>query len=205
MTIYLATENAGKIREMTAILSTGLPGIVIKSMADLDAETRARYTAEETGSTYAENALIKARALAAILPPTASALQCVVADDSGFEVENLGGEPGVYSARFAENDKARCAKIIAALAGKPVEQRRAKFVACMAILTAGKNPVFVFGRKHGYVAESPRGDSGFGYDPIFSPEPGGRTWGEMSAGEKNADSHRRRSLDLVIQYLAGVV
>lgn len=201
MTIYLATENAGKIREMTVILAAALPGIPIKSMVDLGAETRAKYTAEETGSTYAENALIKARALAAILPATPSALQCVVADDSGFEVENLGGEPGVYSARYAENDKARCAKIISSLQGKGIEQRRAKFIACIAILTSGKNPVFVFGRKQGFVADGPRGESGFGYDPIFCPEAGGKSWGEMTAEEKNADSHRGRALALAATYL----
>ena len=199
MTIYLATENAGKIREMEAILSAALPGVTIKSMADLDTAARAQYSAEETGTTYAENALIKARALSQLVDGV------VIADDSGFEVESLGGEPGVYSARYAENDGARCAKIISSLSGKPAEQRRAKFIACIAILTNGKNPVFVFGRKHGFVAEAPRGQSGFGYDPIFCPKAGGKTWGEMPAEEKNADSHRRRALDLVIQYLAGVV
>lgn len=199
MTIHLATENAGKIREMTAILTASLPGITVRSMTDLDAAARAQYSAEETGTTYAENALIKARALSQLVEGI------VIADDSGFEVENLGGKPGVYSARYAENDKARCAKVIAALAGKPLEQRQAKFIACIAILACGKNPVFVFGRKHGFVAEAPRGDGGFGYDPIFCPGAGGRTWGEMSAEEKNADSHRRRALDLVIHYLAGVV
>ncbi len=199
VTIHLATENAGKIREMKAILAAALPGIAIKSMADLDAAARAKYSANETGTTYAENALIKARALSQLVDGI------VIADDSGFEVENLGGEPGVYSARYAENDKARCARIIAALAGKPPEQRHAKFIACIAILTAGENPVFVFGRKHGYVAEAPRGENGFGYDPIFCSVPNGPTWGEMAADEKNADSHRRRALDLVIQYLTGVV
>lgn len=199
MTIHLATENAGKIREMKAILSAALPGIDIKSMADLGAEARAQYSAEETGTTYAENALIKARALNQLVDGV------VIADDSGFEVEQLGGDPGVYSARYAGTDVARCAKIISSLAGKPTEQRRAKFIACIAILTNGKNPVFVFGRKHGFVAEAARGESGFGYDPIFCPEAGSKTWGEMPAEEKNADSHRRRALDLVIQYLAGVV
>lgn len=199
MTIHLATENAGKIREMKAILFAALPGIAVKSMSDLGAAARAKYSAEETGTTYAENALIKARALAELVDGI------VIADDSGFEVENLGGEPGVFSARYAENDSARCAKILAALAGKATEQRRAKFIACIAILANGQNPVFVFGRKHGFVAEAPRGQSGFGYDPIFCPEAGSRTWGEMAPEEKNADSHRRRALDLVIQYLAGVV
>lgn len=196
MTIYLATENAGKIREMRAILSAALPGIAIKSMADLDVAVRAKYSAEETGSTYAENALIKARALGQLVDGI------VIADDSGFEVESLGGEPGVYSARFAENDGARCAKVISSLEGKATEQRRAKFIACIAILTDGKNPVFVFGRKYGFVAEAPRGQSGFGYDPIFCPEAGGRTWGEMSAEEKNADSHRGRALALAAAYLS---
>lgn len=112
--------------------SAALPGVTIKSMADLDTAARAQYSAEETGTTYAENALIKARALSQLVDGV------VIADDSGFEVESLGGEPGVYSARYAENDGARCAKIISSLSGNPVEQRRVKFIACIAILTNGK-------------------------------------------------------------------
>lgn len=198
MTLYLATENAGKIREMTQILRAALPQADIRSMTDLDAAQRARYVADETGTTYAANALIKAQALARIVEGI------IVADDSGFEVDQLGGAPGVYSARYAGDDRSRCEKILRALEGKTGEARRARFIACMAVLENGKNPVFLFGRKEGYVASAISGTNGFGYDPIFCPDQSGPTWGELGAEEKNADSHRRRALDLMIRFLLGV-
>lgn len=195
MTLYLATENAGKIREMRAILNAALPRLEVLSVADLAADKRARYQADETGSTYAANALIKARALAALVEGY------VLAEDSGFEVAALGGAPGVYSARYAPDDKARCSKILKALEGMPPEKRRAQFVACMVLLDAGGNPTFFFGRKEGYIATEARGDQGFGYDPIFSVVAGGPTWGETGTEEKKADSHRSRALRLAVQYM----
>lgn len=214
MTLYLATENAGKIREMRAILNAALPRLEVLSVADLAADKRARYQADETGSTYAANALIKARALAALvegyvladtqsasMPLSAQTHPWVLAEDSGFEVAALGGAPGVYSARYAPDDKARCSKILKALEGMPPEKRRAQFVACMVLLDAGGNPTFFFGRKEGYIATEARGDQGFGYDPIFSVVAGGPTWGETGTEEKKADSHRSRALRLAVQYM----
>jgi XTP/dITP diphosphohydrolase len=180
---------------MRAILSEALPQVQVLSVADLAEEKRAAYSAEETGTTYAANALIKARALAPLVDGW------ILSEDSGFEVEAMGNEPGVYSARFASDDKARCAKILAALRGMPPEKRRAKFVACMVLLDPAGDPAFFFGRKDGYVAEQARGTKGFGYDPIFCPVLGGPTWGETDVAEKVSDSHRGKALASVIQYM----
>lgn len=198
MILFLATENAGKIREMRALLADALPRAEVLSVADLPAGKRRLYQADETGTTYSENALIKARALAPLVDNTAA---WILAEDSGFEVEALGGAPGVYSARYAPDDKVRCAKILSALKDMPPEKRRAQFVACMVLVDAGGNPTFFFGRKDGYIATEARGSQGFGYDPIFSVTPGGPTWGEKGAEEKNVDSHRSRALRLVVQYM----
>lgn len=195
MILFLATENAGKIREMRAILAEALPRAEVYSVADLPAEKRSLYQADETGTTYSENALIKARALAPLVDGW------ILSEDSGFEVAALGGAPGVYSARYAPDDKARCSKILKALEGMPPEKRRAQFVACMVLLDTGGNPTFFFGRKEGYIATEARGDQGFGYDPIFSVESSGPTWGETGAEEKKADSHRSRALRLAVQYM----
>lgn len=202
MIIYLATENQGKLGELKALLANPFPQGQVLSVAELSADQRGRYFADETGSTYAENALIKARALAQILNPADRAL--ILAEDSGFEVEALGGKPGVYSARYASDDKARCEKIIHALRETPVEDRRARFVACIALMDTFGNPTLFFGRTDGYVAEGMRGDKGFGYDPIFCLQSRGPTWGELGAAEKNQTSHRAAALKLAVEYLLKV-
>lgn len=198
MKLFIATENAGKMREMRAILAAAVPGIKVACVADLPADKRALYIAEETGATYAENALIKARALLPLVDGW------VLAEDSGFEVDALSGEPGVYSARFAADDQARCAKVLAALENLPLEKRGAKFVACMVVLGKGGNPTFFYGRKEGFIAESRRGDRGFGYDPIFCPVAGGPTWAETGDEEKNKDSHRSQALHGAVTYLKSI-
>lgn len=200
MTLYVATENAGKLREIRSIFGSALPGAEIFSVADLPLETKQRYDAEETGTTYAENALIKAQALRQLITGPA----WILAEDSGFEVAQLNGAPGVYSARYAENDAARCAKILAALAETPTAKRGAQFVACMVLVDTGGNPHYFYGRKTGYVAPAVSGGKGFGYDPIFCPEAGGLTWAQLGDAEKNKDSHRARALAAVIEFLRDV-
>ncbi|MBS0618780.1 MAG: non-canonical purine NTP pyrophosphatase, partial [Spirochaetes bacterium] len=208
----------GKVRESQRIFAAALPQAEVLCVADLPSALRNNYVAEESGQTYAQNALIKAHALArlvdgliladaktASVPATALIHPWILAEDSGFEVDALGGAPGVYSARYAADDKTRCAKILDSIRGLPAARRTARFIACVALVECGKNPVYFLGRKEGFVAEAARGNAGFGYDPIFLPELGGATWAETGAEVKNADSHRSRALDLVIQYLAGVV
>lgn len=195
MKILLATENAGKVQEIRALLAERRVPIELFSIADLDSQIREKYRAEETGSTYAENALIKARALAQL------AEGIVLAEDSGFEVEALGNAPGVYSARYAENDKARCEKVLSALKGVPEQKRGARFVACVVMLENGKNPIYFFGRRTGRVAMARLGEMGFGYDPIFIPDGEAQTWGETPTEKKILESHRGIAIGLAIDYL----
>lgn len=204
MIVYLATENPGKVHEMKRIFDIRMPGVQLKCVADLPAEIRSSYKADETGSTYTENALIKAKALARLVQGNAgSALTrpWVLAEDSGFEVAALGNAPGVYSARYALTDKERCEKILTSLAAIPGAKRAAQFVACAVVMQDESNPIYFFGRHRGLVAASRRGELGFGYDPIFVPEGETRTWGEVPEDTKLMVSHRGRALELAIQYM----
>ncbi len=203
MIIYLATENPGKVHEMKRIFDIRMPGTELKCVADLPEPIRTAYKAEETGTTYSENALIKARALARLVyqPAFAAKQPWVLAEDSGFEVAALGNAPGVYSARYAPSDKERCEKILASLSERPAAERAAQFVACVVVMQDERNPVYFFGRHRGTVAEARRGEKGFGYDPIFVPEGETRTWGEVPEDTKLMVSHRGRALELAIQYM----
>lgn len=222
MIVYIATENPGKVHELKRIFDARLPGTEVKCIADLPENIRKAYRADETGTTYAENALIKAKALARLVQENAAATTLtpsartskpetsavsnlnslwILSEDSGFEVEALGNAPGVYSARYAPTDKERCAKILSALAAKPAANRTAQFMACAVVMENGKNPAYFFGRHKGLVADSHRGERGFGYDPIFIPDGESRTWGEVPEESKLLVSHRGRALELAIQYM----
>jgi XTP/dITP diphosphohydrolase len=214
MKVLLATENSGKVTEIRGIFQQKLPQAELLSIADLPQEIREKYDAHETGLTYAENSLIKARALAklvdgtiladaqtASVPASAQNHPWILAEDSGFEVEALGWAPGIYSARYAPTDKQRCEKILHALRDVPAAQRRAQFVACVTLLENGGNPIYFFGRRTGTVATALRGDKGFGYDPIFIPDGETETWGEAPEKSKLLLSHRGIALKLAMDYL----
>ena len=188
LSILLATRNAGKIREMRAILS------------DLDVElldTRdvpAFPEPLEEGETFFDNALSKAKAVHRATGFAA------LADDSGIEVDALHGAPGVRSARYGGaglSDGDRCAKLLEALDGVPEEQRGARFH-CVAVLYpapgARRKGIVTEGFLYGRIAKAPRGSSGFGYDPVFYVPERGKTVAEMDAEEKNSLSHRFRAL-----------
>jgi XTP/dITP diphosphohydrolase len=181
MRLVLATFNAGKRRELERLLD--LPGLVLESLADHPGSRPPR----ETGGTLEENARLKARAaLAHIGLP-------VIADDTGLEVDALGGGPGVRSARFAgeqATDADNVARLLDALAGVEPERRSARFrTVCMACFPDGREIVGV-GALEGRIAETPRGEHGFGYDPVFEVAGLGRTLAELSVEEKNRLSHR---------------
>ncbi len=199
MKIFLATENAGKVHEVREILKQSFADVECLCVADLPASIREKYHAEETGTTYAENALIKARALARLTDGF------VLAEDSGFEVEALSRAPGIFSARYAPTDRERCEKILHAIKNVPAHQRQAQFVACVAFIEKRKGmqspPVYFFGRRVGRVADAIRGTNGFGYDPIFYPEGENLTWGEAGEKAKVLVSHRGLAMRLAIQYL----
>jgi XTP/dITP diphosphohydrolase len=184
VTVVLATRNKGKIRELEVLLApfgavtTGLDAF--PSIGDL----------EENGATFAENALYKARAVCA-----ATGLPAV-ADDSGLEVDGLGGAPGVRSARYASDDGTDVAdadnvkKLLRELSGMHGEKRRARFRCVMAACVPDGASITAEGTWEGKIAEQASGSNGFGYDPVFLDPASGLTAAQMTATEKNMRSHR---------------
>ncbi len=187
MKLFVATHNSHKIREIAQIL----PGVEV--VPDDPAGV------EETASDFAGNALIKVRAIAA-----RHVGDWCMADDSGLEVEALGGAPGVHSARYAgepSDTAANNALLLRNLAG--AESRRARFTCCCALVDPAGRETVVEGRCPGRIAERASGAAGFGYDPLFIPDGHEKSFAELSAEEKNAISHRGRALAEVRRALQG--
>lgn len=190
--IVVATANRHKAAELAALLS--LPGLEFVPLSDFPAAG----PVEEDGETLEENALKKARSAAA-----AAGLPAL-ADDTGLEVEALGGAPGVYSARYAGEGRSyqdNNAKLLRALEGVPAEARRASFRCVMALCFPDGPSVTAEGRIAGRILEAPRGADGFGYDPLFLPDGSGASFAELAAEEKNAISHRRAAVRNMLPHL----
>lgn len=187
--LIAASNNKNKLREFEAILG-GRYRIVSMREAGIDAEI------DETGTTFEENALIKANY---VMQATGCA---AIADDSGLEVDALGGAPGVYSARYCGrhgDDEANNDLLLANLAGVPAP-RTARYVAAIALVRPGKEPVVRCGACEGEILKDRRGNGGFGYDPLFLCETG-ETFAEISMEKKNEISHRRRGIEAVLRAL----
>jgi XTP/dITP diphosphohydrolase len=185
MKIVIATTNQNKLRELKELLR-GLP-VEVLSLRDFP-ECPAVV---EDGKSFAENALKKARAVC-----THTGL-VTIADDSGLEVDHLGGRPGIYSARYAgdsANDRENHEKLLRELQGAAPEDRGARFCCVLAIVSPGGKEKVVAGEYRGVIIEEPRGHNGFGYDPVFLDTAFGLTFAEMAAEEKNKISHRARAL-----------
>ena len=186
MRYILASNNKGKLKEMKTILS-GLGSQVISQ-----AEAGLELEAEETGTTFEENALIKARVACEELKEPA------IADDSGLAVEALSGAPGVYSARYGgaacQNDEDRVCLLLKNL--ESFENRSAKFVSCIACAFPNGDVITARGECKGRITSEPRGEGGFGYDPVFEVPETGKTMAELSPEEKNAVSHRGKALKI---------
>lgn len=183
MKVIAATKNKGKIREMQEILSP--LDIEIISQQEMGIEV----DVEETGDTFEKNALIKARAVAMLCEYP------VLADDSGICVEALGGAPGVRSARYAGDDATdsdRVNKLLSEIGDS--ENRNAKFVTSVAFIYPDGREITAEGEVRGYITETPEGDNGFGYDPVFFSTELGKTFAMSSDEEKNSVSHRGRAL-----------
>ena len=193
--LVLASANPDKAREITAILSASLPVTLLARPAD------AAEVAED-GETLLDNARLKARALVAATGTAA------VADDTGLEVDALGGAPGVYSARYAGEDATyadNVAKLLRELAGLADHggARRARFRTVALVAFAEGAEVWAEGTVEGTIAPEQRGSQGFGYDPVFVPDGGdGRTFAEMRPEEKDAMSHRGRAFRALARRLA---
>jgi XTP/dITP diphosphohydrolase len=184
--LLLASANQGKLRELRTILA-GLP---VELVGLTEAGLGDPPEVEETGDTFLENARIKARAYAAWSGRAA------VADDSGLEVDALGGAPGVRSARYAgqgAGDQANLDKLLAALAGVPPERRTARFRCAAVLVDPGVGEWHSEAAWDGRVLEAPRGTGGFGYDPVFLPDGWDRTSAEVDQATKDAASHRGKA------------
>ena len=191
-TIVIASSNKGKLREIQDILASLNVEVVTVPSEILDG-------IEETGATFAENALIKARAIAERTGRIA------IADDSGLEVDALEGAPGVLSSRFAENDTMRVSKLLDMLEGVPLNERSARFRCSVAIASPSGKTAVTEGTAEGLISTEPKGENGFGYDPVFYYPSLGRTFAEMTAEEKRAVSHRGKALarlkELISEFL----
>ena len=198
MRAVLASGNRGKLREYAELLAP----------ARLQLEPQSAFGIEsppETGTTFIDNALLKARHAAAHsgLP--------ALADDSGLEVDALGGAPGVHSARYASDtdegagDAANIAKLLRALAAVPEGKRTARFRCAIALVRGADDPAprIAQGVWEGRILTAPRGDGGFGYDPVFLDVASGRSVAELTPAEKNARSHRGQALRALLAELAG--
>jgi XTP/dITP diphosphohydrolase len=195
MDLLLATRNQGKLAELRRLLEAAdVAGVRVLGLTDV-----AEFPEEpETGATFAENALAKARDAA-----KATGL-AAVADDSGLVVDALGGMPGVLSARWAGrhgDDRANLELVLGQLDDTPDDRRGAAFVCAAALVVPGGTELVVHGEWAGRLTREPRGSNGFGYDPIFVPE--GETWtsAELAPQQKDAQSHRGRAMRALLPHL----
>ena len=199
--IIFATGNMGKMREIRGILGdTGMEILSIKE-AGIDADI------VEDGTTFTENALIKAKAVAGLLAQHASdtyADAIVLADDSGLEIDALNQEPGIYSARYLGEDtpySVKNAHLIERLTGVPDEKRTARFVCAIAAVMPTGEEITTLGVIEGRIGYKEEGDNGFGYDPIFYVPEYGCTTAQLTEDEKNKISHRGKALNAMKEEL----
>ncbi len=194
--LVLATRNKGKIDELRRILADA-PGLDVE-LVGVD-EFPDVPEVEETGQTFVDNALLKAREVAA-----ATGLPAV-ADDSGLCVDHLGGAPGVRSARWAgepPDDDRNLALVLEQMAGVPDGGRQAHFACAAALVVPGRGERVAEGRLDGHLIRTPRGDGGFGYDPVFVADGDHRTTAELAPADKDAISHRGRAFRALAPMIA---
>ena len=195
MKIIVASKNAHKVKELRELID--IDGIELVSLADMGFDGEI----EEDGSTFEENAYIKAKTVCDRYSVPS------IADDSGLCVDKLGGAPGIYSARYAScdghnsSDTENVKKLLLELSGAPSEERTARFMCAMSCVFPDGRKISVVGSCEGRITDEIRGNGGFGYDPVFFYEPFGKTFGEVSEEEKNSVSHRYNAVKLLKEEL----
>ena len=195
-TVIIATKNKGKAKEFSSLFADY--GIEVKTLLDYPSLS----DVEETGKTFEENAVLKAKTI------SDETEQLVIADDSGLSIDALDGRPGVYSARYAgakKDDEANIHKVLDELNGVPEEQRTARFHCVLAIARPGEETVTVSGTCEGKITLAKQGTNGFGYDPIFRVEEFGKTMAELQPEEKNSISHRGQAMKKLGKLLPGLI
>jgi XTP/dITP diphosphohydrolase len=196
--LLLATRNAGKLAELQRLLATAVPGVQVLGLRDVDEYPEA----PETGATFEENALLKAREAVRYTGLPA------VADDSGIAVDALNGMPGIFSARWSGrhgDDAANTALLLGQLADVPDDRRGAAFVCAAALVTPGGVEHVLRAEWRGAVTREGRGTNGFGYDPVFVPAGLALTAAELEPAEKDAQSHRGQAFAALVPVLAEVL
>ena len=188
--IILATNNKHKLQEVREILSP--KGFIVYGLSDLQLVPE---DVEENGSTYQENALIKAKAVQKLTSMP------IIADDSGLEIKEMDNEPGLYSARYASSRGGHENAIKEILSNLKGKDRSARFICDIVLLNVDEKPLLFEGIVPGRIAEEPYGEGGFGYDPIFVPDEVGKTYAEIPQDIKNKVSHRAKALIKLVTYL----
>lgn len=193
--VVIATKNKGKAKDFEALF--GPLGYEVVTMFDVAPDMEI----EETGTTFEENAVLKAETLSRELN------KLVIADDSGLAIDALGGEPGVYSARYAgdHDDEANIVKVLEKMKEVPDDKRTARFCCALAIAGPGIETYTVFGTCEGVILHEKRGTNGFGYDPIFYVPELGRAMAELSPEEKGAISHRGNAIRKLAEELPNLL
>lgn len=195
--IIIATKNKGKAKDFEELLEP--MGYRVLTLHDV----APHMDVEETGETFEKNAILKAETIAQELQKT------VIADDSGLEIDALGGEPGVYSARYAgaeQNDESNIDKVLQKLVQVPADEKTARFRCVLALASPGQETIIFEGTCEGLITDERKGDNGFGYDPIFYVPSLEKTMAEMEPAEKASVSHRGnaiRELGKVMPGLSG--
>ncbi|MDH4199644.1 MAG: RdgB/HAM1 family non-canonical purine NTP pyrophosphatase [Spirochaetia bacterium] len=196
---YISSENEGKVKEILKFLHEEIRppfSANVLTLNSLDESQKNKYNPVENGISFLENARIKARALYSILR------EPVLADDSGLEVDALNGEPGVFSSRYEKTDELRIGRLLRELTDFQQQMRSARFISCLCFIDKFGNEIFFNGKVEGIIIDQPRGNHGFGYDPVFYYPPLNKTFGELTPDEKQNVSHRSHALKLFVHFLA---
>lgn len=194
--VIIATKNPGKAKEFEHIFAPR--GIAVRTLLDFPEIP----DVEETGTTFEANAILKAEAISRLLN------RMVIGDDSGLMVDALEGQPGIYSARYAgeqKNDQENIDKVLLELTGLPVDKRTARFYCALAVAVPTQETITVSGICEGRILEERRGTHGFGYDPVFYVPEKGLAMAEMTSSEKNKISHRANALKKLDRVLDSIL